>query len=107
MLCVFKSPPPLPLSFAPFFAGAVECNVQERPCCQEALVQIAVHSPPNGNGSLKQERLERVESQRMITGCAVTGGNSEENRGTGEKLRKEIRKKGHKEERITEGCEMF
>lgn len=54
------------------------CNVRERPCCRKALVQIPVHSPPNGNGSLKQGRLERVESQWLITGCAVTRGNSED-----------------------------
>lgn len=107
VMCIQEPTSSSSLSFAPFSAGAVEYTVQERPCCREALVQIPVHSPPNGNGSLKQERLERVESQWMITGCAVTRGNSEENSGTGEKLRKETQRKGHKEERITEGCEMF
>ena len=58
-------------SFSPSTAGAVGYNVQERPGCQKALVQILVH-PPNGNGSLKQGRLKREESLRMITGCAVT-----------------------------------
>lgn len=38
-------------------------NARERPCCRCASVQIPVHSLPNGNGSLKHGRLERVESQ--------------------------------------------
>lgn len=81
-------PPPLVL---------LGCNIQERPCCRKASVQIPVHSPPNGNGSLKQGRLERAESLWLITGCAVTRGNSEDpvGREQGKRERKtERRKKG-------------
>lgn len=53
------------------------CDVREQPCCRKALVQIPVHSQPNGRGSLIEGKLERVESYWLITGCAVTRGNSE------------------------------
>lgn len=118
--CVFESPPPPPLSLCslPSLSPLVllGCNVQERPCCRKALVQIPVHSPPNGNGSLKQGRLERVESQWLITGCAVTRGNSEDpvgrEQGKGGNDRKETEKEGkerkkEEEETVTDGSEMF
>lgn len=75
------------------------CNVRERPCCRKALVQIPVHSPPNGNGSLKQGRLERVESQWLITGCAVTRGNSEDPVGGEQGKRERDRKETERKER--------
>lgn len=45
VMCI-REPSSSSFSFAPFSAGAVGCNVQERPCCRKASVQIPVYSPP-------------------------------------------------------------
>lgn len=78
MLCVFESPPP-PLSLSlpsPLVLLGVTCR--RGPAVEKHRFRFPFTLPPNGNGSLKQGGLERVESQRMITGCAVTRGNSED-----------------------------
>lgn len=86
--CVFESP--LPISpLPPYLSRPVllGCNVQGQPCCRIALVQIPVHSTPKGTASLKQGRLERVESQRLIIGCGGTRDNSEDPVGSEQKRR--------------------
>lgn len=83
-------PLPLPLAAPPHTttAGAVGCNTQRRgPRCRKASVQTPVPprppppppSCPDSDGPLKRgEDLKVEESHRMITGCAVTRGNSED-----------------------------
>jgi len=104
--CVMRIWEPFSSSFSFSFAPpllrrccwGVTCG-SGRPRCPNALVQIPVHSPPKGNGSLKPGRLERVESQWLITGCAGTRGQSEapvvweqERRGKGRKVIKKRRR---------------
>lgn len=110
VMCI-REPSSSSFSFAASVAGAVGCNVQERPCCRKASVQIPVYAPPNGSSSLKRGRLERVESQGMITGCAVTRGNSKDpvrrEQRTWTRDRKEMEWKGQREARRIEWCEVF
>lgn len=79
MLCVFESPPPpLSLSLPPRLVLLGE-TCRRGPAVEKHRFRFPLTPPPpNGSSSLKRGRLERVESQGMITGCAVTRGNSKD-----------------------------
>lgn len=103
--CVFQSPPPPPLSLSlpshPSPLVLLGCNMQERPCCRKALVQIPVHSPPQRQwlfetGKTWKSRITVTDHWMCFNKRKFWGSCWKRTGGNEEKDRKEVARKGKK-----------